>query len=73
MSPSHLPIVSGRKVVRALEKAGFEQLSTRGDHVKLRRDKLRVIVPLHKEIKRGTMASILAQAHMTAEELRALL
>ncbi|ASU82854.1 type II toxin-antitoxin system HicA family toxin [Nocardiopsis gilva YIM 90087] len=73
MSPSHLPITSGQKVVRALEKIGYTQVSTRGDHVKLRRGNRRVIVPLHKEIKRGTMASILSQAGISADELRKLL
>jgi predicted RNA binding protein YcfA (HicA-like mRNA interferase family) len=32
-----------------------------------------VIVPLHDEVRPGTLASILRQAGMTAEELRALL
>ncbi|MBB6173088.1 putative RNA binding protein YcfA (HicA-like mRNA interferase family) [Nocardiopsis mwathae] len=68
-----MPITSGQKVVRALEKIGFTQVGTRGDHVKLRRDSRRVIVPLHKEIKRGTMTSIPTQAGLSADELRELL
>jgi predicted RNA binding protein YcfA (HicA-like mRNA interferase family) len=32
-----------------------------------------VIVPMHKEFKRGTMASILKQAGLKAEELSGLL
>jgi predicted RNA binding protein YcfA (HicA-like mRNA interferase family) len=32
-----------------------------------------VIVPLHKELKRGTMSSILKQAGLSADELRDLL
>ncbi|MBB6122219.1 type II toxin-antitoxin system HicA family toxin [Nocardiopsis algeriensis] len=75
MSPSHIPIASGAQVVAALEKAGFEHVKTRGDHAKLRRsrDSRTVIVPLHKELKRGTTASILKQADMSAPQLRALL
>jgi len=30
VSPRQLPVVSGKRVVRALEKVGFEVVSTRG-------------------------------------------
>ena len=75
MSPRQLPVVSGKRIVRALEKAGFEVVSTRGSHCKLRHvSPLRiVIVPLHDEVRPGTLASILRQAGMTVDELRALL
>jgi predicted RNA binding protein YcfA (HicA-like mRNA interferase family) len=36
VSPRQLPVVSGKRVVRALEKVGFEVVSTRGSHCKLR-------------------------------------
>jgi len=36
VSPRQLPVVSGKRIVRALEKAGFEVVSTRGRHRKLR-------------------------------------
>ncbi|TQN27641.1 putative RNA binding protein YcfA (HicA-like mRNA interferase family) [Haloactinospora alba] len=58
-----------------LEQCGFRHVSTRGDHAKLRRDSdnRTVIVPLHKELKRGTLTSVLSQACMDREELRRLL
>lgn len=70
-----LPVVSGDKTVRALRRAGFEQVDQSGSHVKLRHPVTRrtVIVPLHRELKRGTLAGILRQAGMTAEEFRATL
>lgn len=37
MSPGRLPVVSGARVVRALEKDGFDVISTKGSHCKLRR------------------------------------
>jgi predicted RNA binding protein YcfA (HicA-like mRNA interferase family) len=37
VSPRRLPIVSGARVVRALEKDGFGVISTKGSHCKLRR------------------------------------
>jgi predicted RNA binding protein YcfA (HicA-like mRNA interferase family) len=75
MSPRQLPVVSGKRLVRALEKAGFDVVSTRGSHCKLRQvsPPRIVIVPLHDELRPGTLASILRQAGMTADELRALL
>ncbi|MEU2947506.1 type II toxin-antitoxin system HicA family toxin [Nocardiopsis alba] len=73
MSPSHIPSSSGAKVVAALRKVGFEHVRIKGDHAKLRRDSRVVIVPLHKELKRGTTVSILKQAGLTADELRKLL
>ncbi|WP_116245389.1 type II toxin-antitoxin system HicA family toxin [Nocardiopsis sp. FIRDI 009] len=68
----HCPVLSGREVERALEKAGFEHVTTRGDHVRLRKEFRIVIVPMHKELKRGTLRSILTQAGLSLEDLRAL-
>jgi predicted RNA binding protein YcfA (HicA-like mRNA interferase family) len=73
VSPA-LPQVSGREVVRALEAAGFEHRSTKGSHAKLRHPDGRVaIVPLHRELARGTLGSILRQAGMTSGQLIDLL
>jgi predicted RNA binding protein YcfA (HicA-like mRNA interferase family) len=75
VSPRQLPVVSGKRVVRALEKVGFEVVSTRGSHCKLRHmaPSRIVIVPLHDEVRPGTLTSILRQAGLTADELRDLL
>ena len=60
---------SAREVLAALRRAGFEQVSQRGSHVKLRNAAGRtVIVPDHREIMRGTMRSILRQADLTPDE-----
>lgn len=73
MSP-RLPVVSSKRVVRALEKAGFAQVGRRGSHVKLRDDAGRtVIVPLHSELASGTLASVLRQAGLSADDLVGLL
>jgi predicted RNA binding protein YcfA (HicA-like mRNA interferase family) len=73
VSPRRLPAVSGARVVRALEKDGFEVTGTKGSHCKLRRGSRTVIVPLHEEVRPGTLASILRAAGITAERLRDLL
>ena len=72
MSPA-LSVVSGAAVVAALAKVGYEQVSQRGSHVKLRRDERTVIVPLHRDLAPGTLRSILRQASLTPAEFIALL
>jgi predicted RNA binding protein YcfA (HicA-like mRNA interferase family) len=49
VSPKRLPVVSGARVVRALQKGGFGVIGTKGSHCKLRRGSRTVIVPLHNE------------------------
>lgn len=73
MSPGRLPVVSGARLVHALEKDGFDVISTRGSHCKLRRGSQTVIVPLHDEVRPGTLASILRAADITSDRLRELL
>lgn len=67
-------LYSGQKIIKALIRAGFYIVSTKGSHVKLRGirfGKLQtVIVPKHKEVAVGTFQSILKQAAMEFEELR---
>lgn len=73
MSPA-LPIVSGAHVVTALRKGGFEQVSQRGSHVKLRAEDGRVvIVPMHRELAVGTLRSVIRQSGFSVEEFLALL
>jgi predicted RNA binding protein YcfA (HicA-like mRNA interferase family) len=65
--------VSGRKTVRALQKAGFEMGRTRGDHARLHNPATgrRTVVSLTSDVLPvGTLASILRQAGLTTEEFR---
>jgi predicted RNA binding protein YcfA (HicA-like mRNA interferase family) len=66
-----LPILSGAEIIRMLERLGFEQVSQRGSHVVLRRGEVGCVIPLHKEVKTGTLASLLRQAGVTIDELLA--
>ncbi len=63
-----LPHVSGAEVVRALERLGFAAIRQRGSHVMLRRGSSGCVVPLHREVKRGTLGGILRQARVDADE-----
>ena len=67
--------LSGRDLVRALERAGFVVKRQRGSHIVLRRENpaARVVVPNHKTVRVGTLRSILHEAGITVDELLALL
>ncbi len=62
-----LPVISGRDVIKTLEKLGFEPLRQRGSHITMRRGNVGCVVPLHREGDRGTLQSILKQAGVTAQ------
>lgn len=68
-----LPHVSGAEVVRALEHLGFVKVRQSGSHVVLRRDAKGCVVPMHREVKVGTLAGVLRQADVSAEEFIAAL
>jgi predicted RNA binding protein YcfA (HicA-like mRNA interferase family) len=63
-----LPLVSGAEVIRAFERLGFVMVRQRGSHVMMRRGSSGCVVPLHREVKRGTLGGILRQAEVGAEE-----
>lgn len=63
-----LPALSGAEVVRALERLGFEQVRQRGSHVVLKRGSAGCVVPLHKEVRKGTLATIIRQAGLSLDE-----
>ena len=72
-----LPALKSKDVLRALERAGFYVHHVSGSHYVLKhpeRAALRVTLPWHnRDLKRGTLASILEQSGCTREELLDLL
>ena len=62
--------LSGKAVIKALNKAGFYVKRQKGSHIILRRDEpfAQVVVPNHKSIDTRTLANILYGADITAEE-----
>ena len=72
-----LPILSGKDVMKALSQIGFVHVRTRGSHAILNkqteRGTLTIPVPLHKEVAKGTLKSIMKQADVSLEELLKLL
>jgi predicted RNA binding protein YcfA (HicA-like mRNA interferase family) len=71
-----LPAVEGRRLVRALERVGFAVVRIKGSaHIMRHADGRMVSVHVHKgtTIKRGTLASILDDAGLSADDLRDVL
>ena len=63
-----LPVVSGMECRKALERLGFTEARQRGSHLVMRRDGSGCVVPMHGEIKTGTLSGILKQAGVSVEE-----
>lgn len=65
-----LPVVSGQQLIAALEKVGWVAVRQRGSHVRLKHDEhtMSLVVPLHRELKRGTLAGILRDAGIGRDE-----
>lgn len=74
---SRLPVISGRELVKILGEIGFIIVGRKGSHVRMKRQRgkevLIVIVPMHRELAKGTLRSVLRQANMNVEDLNRLL
>ncbi len=69
----NFPIISGFEAVRALQKLGFIVIRQKGSHIILRKGSQGCVVPNHREIKMGTLAGLLKQAGVSADEFIAVL
>jgi predicted RNA binding protein YcfA (HicA-like mRNA interferase family) len=69
------PVLSGQRLIKALEAEGWKVARQRGSHVRLKKTGHRValVVPLHKELRKGTLAGILRDADLSGDDLRRLL
>ncbi|OIO44766.1 MAG: hypothetical protein COY72_00065 [Candidatus Nealsonbacteria bacterium CG_4_10_14_0_8_um_filter_35_10] len=66
-------ILSGKEVIKILcREFGFYFVSQKGSHVKLKKTVARreiiTIVPLHRELARGTLKGVLELAEIDEEE-----
>ena len=72
-----LPVVLGKKLVAALQKAGFVEIRQRGSHVSMEKvttdNTYRTVVPMHRELAKGTLLDILQQTGLSRDELLKLL
>ena len=65
-------VFSGREVVKALRRIGFVVDHQRGSHIFLHNleKNISVVVPDHRELKKGTLNSILKKVGITIEDLK---
>ena len=73
---SDLPAITGRRLIKALKKLGFEVIRSKGSHHFLRHaDGRCTTVPVHagETIGRGLLAQIRRDCEISAEDLRKVL
>jgi predicted RNA binding protein YcfA (HicA-like mRNA interferase family) len=67
-----LPRISSSEAIRALERLGFAQTRQTGSHVVLKKKipdgEIGCVVPMHDELKVGTLSGILKRAQVSVEE-----
>jgi len=71
--PSKLRRLGGDDVMKIVKRFGFERVGQRGSHVKLRRvtpdgRKQTLHIPLHRELRRGTLYAAYSQACQYVDE-----
>jgi predicted RNA binding protein YcfA (HicA-like mRNA interferase family) len=65
-----LPVVSGEDPVKYLSKQGFEAKRQTSSHVIVQKEWRVFSVPLHRELKKGTLIGILKQAGIDVEDFK---
>ena len=68
---SKYPVLKPNEIINTLKKLGFEVVSQKGSHIKLKKDGKEskiAIVPNHYEVAKGTLKGILEQAGVSLEE-----
>ena len=63
---SKYPILPPNEIINVLKKLGFYKVSQKGSHAKYKNEITGnvCIIPMHNEIARGTLKSILEQANI---------
>lgn len=68
---SVLPHLSGREVVAAFRRLGYEVDRQKGSHIVLRSSAAphrRLTVPDHREVAKGTLRALIREAGITVED-----
>ena len=73
MKKKEIPTATGVQIVRALRRDGWVMVHQKGHHVRLQKhtptEMLKLTVPAHRPVKRSTLAHILKQASLSADDL----
>ncbi len=65
-----LPVISGEDLAKYLAKHRFEVKRQTSSHVVVQKEWRVFSVPLHRELKKGTLIGILKQAGIEVEEFK---
>lgn len=70
-----LPVCSGKKAIKAFENVGWEQDRQKGSHVTMIKQGMSVVltIPLHKELDKGLLRSLIRKADLDVEDFIELL
>jgi len=69
-----LPILSGKELIKILQKLGYYEARQRGSHVRLKgKDKRSITVPDHEAIGKALLRKILRDAEISTENFLKLL
>ena len=64
-----LPLLSGRQVLAALQRLGFQETHRKGSHVKMEHpDGRRIVFPFHDEVDRFTLKGALRDASIAVPD-----
>jgi len=67
-----LPQISGLKLIKILTKFGFKTVRQKGSHIRLEKgegkDIIKLTVPLHDKLKKGTLFRIIKESKINEEE-----
>lgn len=68
-----LPQISGIELIKILQKLGFVVVRQRGSHIRLEKNTqnsiIKITVPNHKTLKKGTLHHILKDAGVRVEDI----
>ncbi|MBI4919184.1 type II toxin-antitoxin system HicA family toxin [archaeon] len=68
-----LPQISGSELIKALVRNGFAVVRQKGSHIRLEKmtaeEVIKLTVPNHKTLKKGTLHQILKTAQLSTEDI----
>ncbi|MEK6972421.1 MAG: type II toxin-antitoxin system HicA family toxin [archaeon] len=69
-----LPVISGKEAIKVAQKLDFQIIRQRGSHIILRNEQnKRLVIPLHKSLKPGTLLQIIKTLGISKEKFEELL
>ena len=72
-----VPSITYKKVINALQRAGFIVVRQKGSHIRLQKrteaEVIKITVPAHTPIKRSTLSHVIKEAGLSLDEFLELI